>query len=380
MSDLTINPENVRLAVEASSLDVEYISKNMKRSVKVIRKWITGEERKMSFSEAVRLGSILGVNPNVFFVNRKFEEPPAPVDFRLKKGAEKLKIKSIKQIRKMLYLRDELYEIVRGLGEDTSWKIGTADLRSDPAGLASEYRKKLDLDSLVAEKMTDEEFFERIRETLLDKNVAVFVDSFPEEENIKGLSLSDDKIPIIVVNRSDSDIRSKIFTVFHEFAHLLLRNNAMCNVDESLTYNGTDGVEYETERWCNRFSANILLPPDVIKEKFKGIVEIERVKKIAGKLSSKYHVSKSTIYYSLSDNGIINRMQLKILLPGIPEREGGRGRNIPLEKKRIRMLGKKASRLIFYAHDESIITTHDVLSIFSIKLKDYDRARDYAVR
>jgi hypothetical protein len=31
MSDLTINPENVRLAVEASSLDVEYISKNIKR-------------------------------------------------------------------------------------------------------------------------------------------------------------------------------------------------------------------------------------------------------------------------------------------------------------------------------------------------------------
>jgi len=380
MSNIIINPENVMLAIEASSLRVEYVSKKMNKPIDTIKKWVSGEEKEMTFSEAVKLGKILGVNPNIFLVSRKFEEPVIPVDFRSKKDAEKLKIKSIKNIRRMLYLRDELYEIMASLGEDTSRKIGTANLKNDPAVLASEYREKLGLDLLVAERLTDEKFFEKIREILLGKNIVVLTESFPKEEDIKGLSLSDDKMPIIVINRSDRDIRSKIFTAFHELAHLLLRNNAMCDVNETLTDEGTNSVIYETERWCNKFSANILMPVEIIKEKFEGIDEIEEIKRTTGKLSSKYHVSKSTIYYSLSDSGIIDRIQLKNLLPEAPKGKGGGGKGIPLQEQRIRMFGKETSRLIFYAHDQNIITTHDVLSIFTIKLKDYDRVRDYAVR
>jgi len=379
MVKVKINTENVKLAIEASSLKKEYIAKRMNKSVKIIEKWISGQEKEMTFSEAVKLGEVLGVNPNIFFLNKPYQDLEMPADFRLKKGAEKLGIKSIKNIRNIIYLQETLYDIMSNLNINTSTKIETANLNSDPSVLASKYREILGIEDLIKKKMKDEDFFEEIRSILFDMNIIVIIDNFPDE-NVKGLSLSSDKISMIVINSSDTNTKSRIFTLFHEFAHLLLKNNILCDASEGLIDENTNGNIYEIERWCNKFSANILIPPEIIKKEFKGTVDNEKIKRIAGRISSKYHVSKSTIYYALLDNHIIDRTQLNDLLPGVNEKKEKGGRGLPLEKRRIKMYGKDVSKLIFYAHDEKVITTRDVLSIFSIKLDDLSRVRNYAIK
>ena len=378
MVKVKINTKNVKLAIEASSLKKEYIAKRMNKSVKIIEKWISGQEKEMTFSEAVKLGEVLGINPNIFFLNKPYQDPEMPADFRLKKGAEKLGIKSIKNIRNILYLQETLYDIMSNLNI-TSPKIETANLNSDPSVLASKYREILGIENLIKKKMKDEDFFEKVRSILFDMNIIIIIDNFPNE-NVKGLSLSSDKISMIVINSSDTNTKSRIFTLFHEFAHLLLKNNILCDASEELVDEYTNGNIYEIERWCNKFSANILIPPEIIKKEFKGTVENEKIKRIAGRISSKYHVSKSTIYYALLDNHIIDRTQLNDLLPVVSEKKIKGGRGLPLEKRRIKMYGKDVSKLIFYAHDEKVITTRDVLSIFSIKLDDFSRVRNYAIK
>ena len=379
MVKVKINTENVKLAIEVSSLKKEYIAKRMNKSVKIIEKWISGQEKEMTFSEAVKLGEVLGINPNIFFLNKPYKDLEMPADFRLKKGAEKLGIKSIKNIRNILYLQDTLYDIMSNLNINTSPKIEAANLNFDPSVLASKYREILGIENLIKKKMKDEDFFEKVRSILFDMNIIIIIDNFPNE-NVKGLSLSSDKISMIVINSSDTNTKSKIFTLFHEFAHLLLKNNILCDASEELVDEYTNGNIYEIERWCNKFSANILIPPEIIKKEFKGTVENEKIKKIAGRISLKYHVSKSTIYYALLDNHIIDRTQLNDLLPGVNEKKKKGGRGLPLEKRRIKMYGKDVSKLIFYAHDEKVITTRDVLSIFSIKLDDFSRVRNYAIK
>lgn len=64
--------------------------------------------------------------------------------------------------------------------------------------------------------------------------------------------------PTIVVNSAEAD-QAKSFTIFHEYAHLLLRSAALClefqqNVDRA-----------DTERFCNRFAASFLMPEDAVK-------------------------------------------------------------------------------------------------------------------
>jgi Zn-dependent peptidase ImmA (M78 family) len=64
-------------------------------------------------------------------------------------------------------------------------------------------------------------------------------------------------LPAIVVNKNDA-FPAKCFTLFHEYAHLLLRQAAIC---EEFSHGlGEGGVE----TFCNRFAASLLMPKEAI--------------------------------------------------------------------------------------------------------------------
>jgi Zn-dependent peptidase ImmA (M78 family) len=76
----------------------------------------------------------------------------------------------------------------------------------------------------------------------------------------RGFSLTDGEPYVIVVNSSDAD-RARLFTLFHEYAHLLLNTPVICNQGED------DLKEYApVERWCNHFAGAFLAPRDEIEK------------------------------------------------------------------------------------------------------------------
>ena len=46
---------------------------------------------------------------------------------------------------------------------------------------------------------------------------------------MRGLAVSSDSLPVIVVNATDSP-RGQVFTLAHEFIHLLLHQSGLCNL------------------------------------------------------------------------------------------------------------------------------------------------------
>ena len=72
----------------------------------------------------------------------------------------------------------------------------------------------------------------------------------------RGFVMSDDKAPVIVINRNDN-VRSQSFTVLHEVAHLWLGNSGISG--------NTVASNSESETFCSRVAGSILLPPSELR-------------------------------------------------------------------------------------------------------------------
>ncbi len=119
-------------------------------------------------------------------------------------------------------------------------------------------------------------------------------------------SSSLNQIPYVIALNSNDSILARIFTLFHEYAHLLLGITEIYN-DEKIQ-------NKEIEEWCNSFAAEFLLPskafetdPDLQKIMELKIYDDELISKI----SKTYKVSKMLVIIRLKTLGIIDEKTCK---------------------------------------------------------------------
>ena len=80
------------------------------------------------------------------------------------------------------------------------------------------------------------------------------------KKSIRGFSAWDDFAPLVAVNTAYHPT-ARVFTLFHEVGHLLRRDDAAC-----LRFMRPGDAEAGIERWCERFSANLLMPAEALGE------------------------------------------------------------------------------------------------------------------
>ena len=89
-----------------------------------------------------------------------------------------------------------------------------------------------------------------------DKGVLVVQTKGVEVSEARGFSVSDWPVPVIALNGSDYP-RGRAFTLLHELAHLLLREQGLCDASLESTN--------ETEKLCNRIAAAALMPKAAVE-------------------------------------------------------------------------------------------------------------------
>jgi Zn-dependent peptidase ImmA (M78 family)/DNA-binding XRE family transcriptional regulator len=82
-------------------------------------------------------------------------------------------------------------------------------------------------------------------------------------ENLcRGFTIYDERgIPAAIINGDDAEGPARTFTLFHEYAHLLLRQPGVSDQNRTNT----------TEKWCNEFAAHFLMPSERFKQEAKAI-------------------------------------------------------------------------------------------------------------
>ncbi len=100
--------------------------------------------------------------------------------------------------------------------------------------------------------------FSILRDRLEQRGIFIFLTSkykgWSHCNIFRGLTIIDDKMPIIIINDADSK-RAQSFTLMHELGHIL--RNEM-NIDSEDNDRQTD--DPEIEKWCDHFSGEFLMP------------------------------------------------------------------------------------------------------------------------
>lgn len=138
------------------------------------------------------------------------------------------------------------------------------------------------------------------RSAVEQAGVLVFRAPFLEDNHISGFCLFDEVFPIIFLNSSTSKYR-QIFTLLHELAHLLLRDNDIginCGVE-------FDSRQTALEAFCNKIAAGVLLPyPEFVNEATTKLAKIE-LSDACCALSVRYNASEECVLRRLYDSGLI---------------------------------------------------------------------------
>ena len=229
------------------------------------------------------------------------KEKPLPIDRRTINSKE-LGIfheKTIMAVRKARALAQSFVELRQELGIEIPKFNVNSSIKVSPQEEAIKIRKILNLDEIRELKNINlalEAYIERVESI----GVAVFQLSLTQDK-LRGFSILDEIIPIIGIKRGGEQTTAKIFTLFHELAHIILNEGALCDLSETTTI--------EIEKWCNAFSAEVLIPTSELLQMEIILDQKQKDNKIWTKqalveLGNYFHVGPLAILRSLLENNL----------------------------------------------------------------------------
>ena len=362
-----INCKMLKWARERTPIKIEDIPIRVKElSSEQIENWENGIEYP-SINQAKKLCNLYDIPfaalylsdfPNddkPQYIDRRTYKDGLDTDISYELWKEINRLKSCRECAKELLDIDGYENIIEKITKDLSEK-----------SISSKVREIFDIKTPFKNKSAyNNNAFNFFRSKIEAKGIMVLQIESISIKEIRGLSLNYDILPIIAVNRSDSD-RAKVFTLFHEMAHLIRRTSNLCLID----FNEREDDE---EKICNSLAADILIPENEIDSVLNG-KNLEDDKEITG-LSDRYAVSKFVIIKRLYDLNRINfelyRNKYEKYLNNfneIKERKKSEGKNIVVtqDKKLISSSGKLYPKIILDAYYEGKISFGEVCNTLNI--------------
>ncbi|MCE2489985.1 MAG: ImmA/IrrE family metallo-endopeptidase, partial [Anaerolineae bacterium] len=139
------------------------------------------------------------------------------------------------------------------------------------------------------------------RSAVEELNVLVFQTGFFNRNSVpvnemRGVALDFDQLPIIIMNSKDS-VSARIFTIMHELGHLILRQSGLSNFRNFQELN-------DDELFCNEFAGELLVPSTFLLEEpeVKGHFDKRWDENELKGLADQYNVSKAVILRRLLQN------------------------------------------------------------------------------
>lgn len=377
VDDMTPNPAILRWARINSGFSDQQIlaevGKHWKSSnTNLLSDWEKGV-KKPTISQLIFLSEKYKRPLALFFSAVVPEEAGIPPEFRrlAMKGDVKLGSKVMFAIRSARKFQDRLETIAEELGRDISFKgplirqktssvTATAQLISELTGYTSEK---------IREFATPAQVFQYIRTQFENLNCFTIKSSFEDAFDIdeaRAFSMVDREPFIIVISNSDSP-SGRLFSLIHEFTHVLLRNNSIDNGQVGKLGKGIPIVE----RYCNAVAAEFLVPSTSLSSNFKRQSgDIDLFQKVQ-KLSLAFKVSAQVITIRLKELSFITESEertLYQLISKFKKSKANGGIRVPV-RDTIYRFGSSYINLLTEAHQRQIISYSDLSSFLKLKIK-----------
>jgi len=368
-----IKPELLVWARESAGLTPAEAARKVRVKEERLTSWEQGEHRP-TINQLRGLGRVYKRPLAVFYLPEPPKDFQAMHDFRRLPGdvagpeSPALRL----EIRKARYRRDVASALLKALGQKPPDLTVQGELREDPEELARKARTVLGVS--YQEQSDWQNPYDALngwRNALETLGILVFQASGVAVSEMRGFSLSETALPVIVVNAKDHP-HGRIFSMFHEFAHLMLRREGLCDLVE-------DGrrppEEQRVEVFCNHVAGAVLMPSDMLLE--EEIVQARRVENWSaeelGKLAKTYRVSREALLRRLVILGKASedfyREKREQFLNEIARREAKADGFAPPYRKAISSAGKTFVRLVLDSFYQEKITSSDVSDYLEVRLK-----------
>ncbi len=365
-------------ARESYGLNIEDAAKKIGVNIERLQGWESGGF-KPTINQLRKMARVYKRPLAVFFLHEVPKTFDAMRDFR--------KISDISdyyyspnlnlEIRRTQYKRDIALELFEELEEKVPEFTEKASLKENPELLSNRIRSLLNISIEKQYKWKDSyQSFNAWKESIENLGILVFQTTHTSRIDLsvmRGFSISDKLLPVIVVNSKDST-NGKTFTLLHEFTHLLLHNAGICNLEH---YDNPKDEKQQTEVFSNYVSGAVLVPKDILLK--NQLIQ----KKGRSKIWDDNEISELAALFSVSREVILRRLLIfekttesfykgkreeYLELYSKFERSENRGFP-PYYRLVLRNNGTAFSRLILNAYYQNVITSSAVSDFLGTKLK-----------
>lgn len=293
-----------------------------------------------------------------------------PTDFRVLGGNEpRISLEILKVVRKVRNMLELMSDISEDIPDVASYTIPRITRRANPDEEGLRFREHCGITHSSQLAWGDPKTaFDDLRRCIEDQGIYVFLEGWPVED-CRGFTLFDSgSPPAIVISKEENYKLAWVFTLIHEYCHLLLNRPG---IDDE-----TDG-ESNLERFCNRFAASFLVPESLLA-KVLPKTENEPKDWDADELrdaSQALSVSQSVVALRLEELGrapdgffgrFLARFDYTEELPVRPKRKEGQSRGFQPQSRQYEV-GPRYKSNVFLALQKGVIDRFVATEMLGIK-------------
>ena len=269
--------------------------------------WERGGEppERPSVAQARKLAAFYKRPLGVLFLSEPPTEAAPPPDYRGRAGTDPRGVAPGLRwhVRRLRNLRQAALDLAEDEPDSFPPFPLNASLADDPAQTADRLRRLLGV-SLEVQLgwRSAEKAWTQWRTAVEAQACLVFVLDRLSAVELDGFSLAFDRAPVIAVNGSSQISRGRrVFTLMHELAHVALRSEGLCNLEDRAA---------RVEAFCNRVAAALLMPAEAFRQAASPLPPNESwTDKRLAELALTFSVSRQAVFVRLVSLGLVKQAQ-----------------------------------------------------------------------
>lgn len=377
---LTVKPALLTWAREGAGLSTDEAA----RKIGVKPEWLVAWEAGIGKPTVSQMRKAAGVyrRPLAAFFLAEPPARPAPLhDFRrLPAGTPPAPSTGLLlQIRRARRRRTVAMALMSDLGRDVAEFALRAALDEDAEVVAARARSWLGVSTEEQGRWTGDYVpLSAWITTFEARGVLVFQTGDIALEEMRGFSLAERRLPVIVLNAKDAP-RGRIFTLMHELTHLMLGQDGVC--DPLQVGRHAQNPDEHMEVYCNRAAGAILVPREALLA-HPLLARADRPRDW-----SDDEIQELADYFAVSREAIVRRL---VIVGRATETFYDRKREAYLAQYRARAVkarqgfappfrvvlrdnGRQYTRLVLDALDREQITLADVSDYLGVRIKHLEK-------
>jgi len=268
-----INGDILSWAINRSQLPVDALAHKMGKTQEVIEQW-ENENSQPTFNQAKKLADQLRIPFGYFFLpSPPIEELEIPDLRTIGDNMVRTPSPDLRDIVKQVLLKQQWFkEYLVDQGEPELKFVGSLNVKSNIKEAAKLVR------SLIKVNPPSNGNYQQYFSTLVDaiEGIGILVMRAGivgnntrrklSVEEFRGFAISDKIVPIIFINSSDAP-SARLFTLIHEFAHILIGSSGISGVSTR--------EERQEELFCNQVAAEFLAPQEIFLNRWDKNITID---------------------------------------------------------------------------------------------------------